>query len=84
MWNVDVGLGAYKAVPQLLIGKILGASNRGSQAHKKFSKRTLYTCLRSKYVFKVSIGIYGLNTYLRSKNTSTRRPQVYILKTQSL
>jgi hypothetical protein len=30
--NVDVGLGAYKAVPQLLIGKILGASNRGSQA----------------------------------------------------
>ena len=47
MWNVDLGLGAYKAVPQLLIGKILGASNRGSQAQQKILKT------HSLYVSKV-------------------------------
>jgi hypothetical protein len=54
MWNVDVGLGAYKAVPQLLIGKILGASNRGSQAQQKILKT------HSLYVSKVQIRISGL------------------------
>jgi|LauGreDrversion2_3_1035106.scaffolds.fasta_scaffold71223_1 hypothetical protein len=66
--NVDVGLGAYKAVPQLLIGKILGASNRGSQAQilktqkeiKKIKKilRPVTTDLRHKFRKRHSLYVF--------------------------